>query len=75
MTLYTTATAYAAVRILIRSGHPTVIPIDELRAAERELILLLTTPELVTNLEFRIADAASEYNSRLQAAKYAAVCP
>lgn len=74
MTTLTTSAAYLAVRVLLKSGVPKCIPAESLRYAERELIGELT-PELVTSLEMRIAQAAHEYQYATQAAKYAAVCP
>lgn len=74
MNYSTAAVAYTAIRVLLKTGNPPVLPEDALRSAERELIGMLP-PEQVTYLEFSIASIAHEYASRVQSAKYAAVCP
>jgi hypothetical protein len=64
-------TAYLAIRVLEKTGHELQI---ELRSAGGVLATALG-PDAVAPLEFRIAEYAAEYQSRVQAAKYAAVCP
>lgn len=67
-------TAYAAVRILVKSGTGKWPCGADLHNAER-VFLGMIHPERVTGLEIEIAAAAEQYRASVQAAKYAAVNP